>query len=462
MRHLGNWAHRTLLAMQFVGVVAVAWAQGERDIWYFGQHAGLDFSGGEPVPLADGMMDTNEGCAVATDASGQLLFYSDGVSVWHRDHGVMTNGTGLMGSSTTTQSCAIAPKPGSPSLYYVFTAAQVGSWPGLRYSVVDLSLGGGLGDITAEKNIPVLAPITEKLLAVPHANAVDTWILVHAFGDDAYHAFLVTANGVGTPAVVSHVGTVITGGPVSTGGYLKCDASGTRLASALLDFDQVELLHFDRTSGIVSDPMLLPCGPYPYGLEFSPSGNRLYVSTGSAFLHQFDLAAGSVADIVASHDSIGPGPFGYHGAMQTGPDGRIYVAQFSGSLGVIDQPDEALPLCGFDPAGLQLAPGTASTLGLPVFIAAPTWHTGGVTPRTGREALMIAPNPARTEVTIALPALRSNAWIEIRSSDGQVVKTVFVTGCSIAIDIRALAIGRYICSSLGDKGERMLGSFIKE
>ncbi|MBK8500572.1 MAG: hypothetical protein IPL52_17560 [Flavobacteriales bacterium] len=270
MGHVIERALRSLLVLQLLGVGVLACAQGERNIWYFGQHAGLDFSGGAPVPLSDGMLDTDEGCAVATDATGQLLFYSDGVSVWHRNHGVMMNGTGLLGSSTTTQSCAIAAKPGSSTLYYIFTAAAVGGWPGLRYSVVDMSMAGGLGDVTTEKNIPVLAPVIEKLLAVPHANGVDTWILVHAFGDDAFHAFLITASGLGTAAVVSHVGAVM-GGPTSTGGYLKSDPSLTRLPPALLGLGKVELLDFDHSTGIVSDPIFAAMRPTPMAWSSPPT-----------------------------------------------------------------------------------------------------------------------------------------------------------------------------------------------
>ncbi|WP_168196962.1 hypothetical protein [Flavobacterium alkalisoli] len=36
------------------------YAQKEANIWYFGQHAGLDFNSGIPVPLLDGQINTNE------------------------------------------------------------------------------------------------------------------------------------------------------------------------------------------------------------------------------------------------------------------------------------------------------------------------------------------------------------------------------------------------------------------
>jgi hypothetical protein len=37
-----------------------------------------------------------EGCATISNSSGQLLFYTDGITVYNRNHQVMPNGTGLL------------------------------------------------------------------------------------------------------------------------------------------------------------------------------------------------------------------------------------------------------------------------------------------------------------------------------------------------------------------------------
>jgi hypothetical protein len=72
-------------------------AQGEANIWYFGNFLGLDFNSGAAVPLNDGQINNTpaEGVATISDANGNLLFYTDGVKVWNRLHQVMPNGTGL-------------------------------------------------------------------------------------------------------------------------------------------------------------------------------------------------------------------------------------------------------------------------------------------------------------------------------------------------------------------------------
>ena len=137
------------------------YAQHEADKWYFGVNAGLDFFGGPPVAIYGGAMATTEGCATISDNNGNLLFYTDGVTVWNRNHQVMPNGTGLMGGISSTQSSICIPLPGSTLIYYLFTVAEIGGPNGFRYSIVDMSLQGGNGDVVANsKNIFI--PTWEK------------------------------------------------------------------------------------------------------------------------------------------------------------------------------------------------------------------------------------------------------------------------------------------------------------
>jgi len=88
-------------------------AQGEANNWYFGYNAGLTFSSNPPSALLDGQLNTAEGCATISDAQGNLLFYTDGMKVYNKNHQVMPNGTGLLGHNSGTQSGVIVPKPGS-------------------------------------------------------------------------------------------------------------------------------------------------------------------------------------------------------------------------------------------------------------------------------------------------------------------------------------------------------------
>src|SRR6187402_1552934 len=87
-------------------------SQGENNIWHFGYHAGLDCNSGSPVAISGGQTNQREGVASVSDAAGNLLFYSDGISVWDRTHTLMPNGFGLHGDGSSTHSATIVPVPG--------------------------------------------------------------------------------------------------------------------------------------------------------------------------------------------------------------------------------------------------------------------------------------------------------------------------------------------------------------
>ena len=206
----------------------------EGNVWYFGNYLGLDFSSGDPVPLTDGQLTTTEGVATISDANGKLLFYTDGRTIYNRFHTLMPNGTGLFGNISSTQSAVIVPNIGDKTRYYVFTVDATGGPRGLTYSIVNMTLDNGRGDVEA-KNVPLISNVTEKVTAVKHCNNRDIWVLCHGTVSDIYYAFLVTAAGVNTTPVVSNSGSVLWG-PVppnildsTTLGYLKASPDGKRI-----------------------------------------------------------------------------------------------------------------------------------------------------------------------------------------------------------------------------------------
>src|SRR5256885_1299253 len=143
---------RKILLLVCLSFSIPAFAQHEADNWYFGTSAGLSFSSGVPVAITGGQINTNEGCAALSDSDGNLLFYSDGFSIWDRTHTIMPNGSMLNGSSTCTQSALFVPYPGSDSLYYLFTPPDFFA-ASFCYSIVDMSLNSGYGDIVDKNTI---------------------------------------------------------------------------------------------------------------------------------------------------------------------------------------------------------------------------------------------------------------------------------------------------------------------
>ena len=344
-------------------------AQGEGNIWYFGINAGIDFNSGTPVALTNGALSTNEGCATISNSAGSLLFYTDGITVWNRDHLAMPNGTGLLGDPSATQSGIIGPKPGSPNVYYVFTVAATGGSDGLRYSEVDMTLDGGLGDVTAVKNIPLATFVTEKITVVKQANGIDFWVIAHDFSTNAFFVYSVTSTGVNSNPVISNAGSLDSFAGV---GYLKASSDGSKLVQALYYVGIVDVLDFNATTGVVTlDFTFTPPFIEVYGVEFSPDGTKLYVSgVAIDFIYQYDMSLINSAAIIASETNIGTSiaDTSLYSAMQIAPDGKIYIAKFGEqSLACINNPNALGNASGFVENSVSLL-GSLCQYGLPNFI----------------------------------------------------------------------------------------------
>jgi len=313
-----------LLALLFFITIFGLNAQNQGNIWYFGSNAGLDFNSGSPVALTNGQLNTTEGCASICDISGNLLFYTDGSTIYDRTHTAMPNGNGLLGNGSSSQSGAIVPKPGNPNIYYVFTS-PVNSADGLNYSEVDMTLNGGNGDVNGVKNVLLIQPICEKVAAVTNASGNGAWVVTHGVNNNEYYAFEVTAAGVNTTPVTSAVGQVVTSQTMGIG-YLKF-SSECKMASAYHNPGaSLEILEFDNGTGIITNPILLTSfgGFGPYGVEFSNSGQYLYVADGSSVMHQLDVSNFTQAAVAASQFTF-PALTDDYWALQMGPDGVIYA-----------------------------------------------------------------------------------------------------------------------------------------
>lgn len=349
----------------------------EGDNWFFGDGVGLNFSSGSPAVLSNSAINTNEGSASISDPQGNLLFYTDGVNVWNRNHQIMPNGTGLFGNSTATQSGVIVPHPGNLDLYYIFTVDYIRGNNGLNYSIVDMRLNGGLGNVTT-KNINLFLSTTEKITAARHANGYEYWLISHPYNTSTYNCYHVGLNGLNSTAVVSTAGTLHGSTLPNKIGALKVSPNGDKVACAIFRKNIFEVLDFNSSTGRLSNAVTLLSSIYTesYGVEFSPDGTKLYGTTLAApsKLIQFDLTRGSAAQIVSNAVILKQNALRYwYGQLQLGPDGKIYVARFNSQVGsrtldVIDFPNNASTSIGYRDNGLNLGITGWCRLGLPNFI----------------------------------------------------------------------------------------------
>ncbi len=366
-------------------------AQGEANIWYFGEKAGLDFNSGKPVSITEGRLNTREGCSSVSDKDGNLLFYTDGVTVYNKNHAVMSNGSNLNGHDSSTHSALIVPKPDHPSIYFIFTTdARAGS-QGLQYSEVDMTLDGGLGRITTEKNIILYTPTTEQVAAIKSPVLNEYWIVSHKVDSNEFVAFNLSKAGVNTVPVISAVGDA----PVMTNdenevllkpsGQMKISPDGKKIAVARTEVTKaLQLFDFDASSGVVSNPItLLSLLNYEnaFGVEFSPNSKLLYARIGriphvvdgntvniGQSIFQFNLYAATQQEIVDSKIEIAKIPNEtLIGAMQLGPDCKIYMAALDkGFISSIDAPNTIGSDCNFIENAVFLK-NSISKIGMPSF-----------------------------------------------------------------------------------------------
>jgi gliding motility-associated-like protein len=330
------------------------------NVWYFGQNAGIKFnSSGVPSSLTNGNMNTPEGCACIMGSNGKIANYSNGEKLWIGGTNTIING--LEGDKQATQSALFLAKPQDNDTVYLFTLDADCGPDGLRYTVlVNHNIVPGM------KNIPLQSNVTERMCIVQHCNNEDAWLIVHGWNDKKFYAYKITGEGIDTIPVVSAVGGIHSGNILNATGYMKVSQLGDKLAIAKMGSGVVELFHFDNVNGVVSSPITLSNLSTPYGVEFNAQGNRLYVSTASGSLYNYDLSMWNTLDIQSSRHLISS-TNNLIGALQIGPDNKIYVAQDNSHfLGRIASPDNLGISCSYDAQSIYLD-GYICEAGLPPY-----------------------------------------------------------------------------------------------
>lgn len=366
--YLTDTMNRALFFLVYFLFSANGFAQNRNNIWFYGESsATLNFNFSPPIwGIPYNNMQTYEGCSNICDNNGSKLFYTNGVKVWGRNDLVMSNGSGLLGHISSSQAALIIPKPCDTNIYYIFTTNQDTSTP-LSYSIVDMSLAGGDGDVTI-KNVPLHHPVTESLYGTLKSNGSDYWVVSHVWGENKYLSYSVTSSGVNPVPVISYGGNFTSFSFTWAPGYIRISPDGTKLCKASPYY--VDLFDFDNSTGMLSNPITLPISVsgLPYGVDFSPDNSKLYISTISQLsIEQFNLQAGSATAIQNSGVVIADGLNTPGGTLRLAPDNKIYVARsYTSYLGVINQPNLLGTACNYVDLGqLVGSGGPTCMIGLP-------------------------------------------------------------------------------------------------
>ena len=311
-------------------------------------------------------MGANRSLATVSDSLGNVLFYTDGNYVYDRTNSYMPNGTGLL-SMDADQSVCVVQNIWDDNLFYIFTINGPG-WPppvpngGLHYSVVDMTLNGGLGDIvTGQKNISLLGnsnyPISMTMAR--HHNNKDAWLIIHnALSNHNFYAFLITSGGIQGPVVSSS--TMWAPNIATNEGSMKVSPDGTKLIAPYED--SLECCHFNSSTGKITHLFSIhaDAGPlfdngWSY-LEFSIDSKYLYRSGedwNNARIYQYDATLEDSVHFAQSETYVGHSLHGVH--LQMGPDWKIYGDEsIIDSMCVINKPATGGIGCNFQANAVYL------------------------------------------------------------------------------------------------------------
>ncbi|PIB34394.1 hypothetical protein BFP72_02620 [Reichenbachiella sp. 5M10] len=365
----------------YVQVVTYEDASQFRNQWYFGEMAGIDFNdpAGTSAITDANLINSPQGASSVSDLNGELLFYTDGVTVWNKEHQVMLNGDNIGGDNTSMQGVMIMPLPGDTTTFYIFTSDPVygDNTYDMRYTVVDMRRDLMRGAVV-QKNMPFFTNSSERMTGLGLGQNM-SWLITHEYGNNQFRSYRLLPSGIGEP-ITSSAGSVLRFDEEKNAtAELQVAQSGNYIAMAVQETTEnfIELFEIDSLTGGVEQIAKIdieePVPALIYGVEFSSGTERLYVSTNSngSKLLQYDLdsiqAPTAEADIMASKFELGANATLQYGALQTGADGIIYLAiDGQTAVGTINSPAADDMSAGFVEDGFDLE-GRTSRLGLPNF-----------------------------------------------------------------------------------------------
>lgn len=339
---------RTILNVSFYTILFTFQSLGQlqNNHWTFGFNARVDFSTIPPNGMTPSAIYSPEQCATISDEiTGELLFYTDGTSVWTPNNQTMPNGFNLFGGAfkSCTQGPVIVPFPEDPNKYYIFTLddLEYDNPPldnGLRYTVVDMTQNGGMGDVDPlQKNSFLTDFLSEKMTVVRSEAIRGYWVIVHKRESDQFLAYKVDGCGVDPTPVSSNVGTALLGANSNFDprmpfyGSMKANRAGNRIAMPIDDSKLIDFYSFDVATGQLFDPITVevtdntPGSPIrKYGCSFSPDGSMFYY-TNNISVYQLKLTTYDSLNIASSHTLVAT-PSDPTFQIEEGQDGKLYVA----------------------------------------------------------------------------------------------------------------------------------------
>jgi gliding motility-associated-like protein len=313
--------------------------------------------------------------ATYDNPDGELMFYTNGRTVWNRNHEIMpildTPVSDIGGDSTASQGVMIVPFMDDQTMFYIFTAQEVyGDFDyNFTYSIVDMKKDLANGAVLLH-SLPLFDKSIEKITV--SGFTLNAWLVSHEFGNNSYRSNLIDQNGISATTYTPLGEVLAEQQPDQATGYMTFGRGTSFFANVIPEPNLIDIFDFNNGTGRMENVRRIETNESDdlYGLEFSGGGSKLYVTTSNNLL-QFNLDSLGTDDEIqhiedSKYDGYPSSPD--YGALELGPNGIIYMAiDEAVALGSISTPDAEEATANFNATGLDLL-GYKSRLGLPGFI----------------------------------------------------------------------------------------------
>ncbi len=178
-------------------------------VWCFGDSALVDFTDTSNVLVGHSAVKSRGSCVSISDSVGNLIMYAytragvNGNTTWLKNNqdSLVQFGDSIVGEGWYRE-LVLLPYPDSDSLFVLFSIGVTGSSQmGCYFSIVDMNLNGGLGEVI-QKNVQLENFKTvDCLSAVKHGNGRDWWVIIRKSDfpsgpNNDYYIYLITPSGV--------------------------------------------------------------------------------------------------------------------------------------------------------------------------------------------------------------------------------------------------------------------------